>query len=40
VHGALSGLSSHGMPKIEGLMALLADFLDGLIGVRTPEDDG
>jgi Plasmid pRiA4b ORF-3-like protein len=26
VHGALSGLSPHGMPKIEGLMALLADF--------------
>ena len=26
VHGALSGLSSHGLPRIEGLMALLADF--------------
>ena len=26
VHGALSGLSSHGMPRIEGLTALLADF--------------
>jgi hypothetical protein len=26
VYGALSGLSPHGMPKIEGLMALLADF--------------
>jgi hypothetical protein len=34
VHGALSGLSSHGMPKIQGLMALLADF--GIIASRDP----
>jgi hypothetical protein len=34
VHGALSGLSSHGMPKIEGLMALLADF--GIIAKAGP----
>ena len=34
VHGALSGLSSHGMPKIEGLMALLADF--GMIAKARP----
>jgi len=26
VYGVLSGLSSHGMPRIEGLTALLADF--------------
>lgn len=26
VHGALSGLGPHGMPRIEGLTALLADF--------------
>lgn len=30
VHGALSRLSSHGMPRIEGLTALLADF--GIVG--------
>ena len=34
VRGALSGLSSHGMPKIEGLMALLADF--GIITMAGP----
>ncbi len=34
VHGALSGLSSHGMPRIEGLMALLADF--GIIAKARP----
>ena len=34
VHGALSGLSPHGMPKIEGLMALLADF--GIIAKAGP----
>ena len=34
VHGALSGLSSHGMPKIEGLMALLSDF--GIIAKAGP----
>ena len=34
VHGALSGLSRHGMPKIEGLMALLADF--GIIAKAGP----
>lgn len=34
VHGALSGLSSHGMPRIEGLMALLADF--GMIAKAGP----
>ena len=34
VYGALSGLSSHGMPKIEGLMALLADF--GIIAKAGP----
>ena len=34
VHGTLSGLSSHGMPKIEGLMALLADF--GIIAKARP----
>jgi hypothetical protein len=34
VHGALSGLSPHGMPKIEGLLALLADF--GIIAKAGP----
>ena len=34
VHGALSGLSSHGMPRIEGLTALLADF--GMIATARP----
>jgi hypothetical protein len=34
VHGALSRLSSHGMPKIEGLTALLADF--GIIAKARP----
>jgi hypothetical protein len=34
VHGALSGLSSHGMPRIEGLTALLADF--GMITKTKP----
>jgi hypothetical protein len=34
VHGALSGLSSHGMPRIEGLTALLADF--GMIAKARP----
>ncbi len=34
VHGALSGLSSHGMPRIEGLTALLADF--GMIAEARP----
>jgi hypothetical protein len=34
VHGALSGLSSRGMPRIEGLMALLADF--GMIAKARP----
>lgn len=34
VHDALSGLSSHGMPKIEELMALLADF--GMIAKTRP----
>jgi pRiA4b ORF-3-like protein len=34
VHGALSGLSSHGMPRIEGLTALLADF--GIIAKARP----
>ncbi|HEY6313709.1 MAG TPA: plasmid pRiA4b ORF-3 family protein [Streptosporangiaceae bacterium] len=34
VYGALSGLSSHGMPRIEGLMALLADF--GMIAKARP----
>ena len=34
VHGALSGLSSHGMPRIDGLMALLADF--GLVAQARP----
>ena len=34
VHGALSGLSSHGMPRIEGLTALLADF--GIIAKAGP----
>ena len=34
VHGALSGLSSHGTPRIEGLMALLADF--GIIAKVRP----
>ena len=34
VYGVLSGLSSHGMPKIEGLTALLADF--GMIAKAGP----
>jgi hypothetical protein len=34
VYGALSGLSPHGMPKIEGLTALLADF--GIIAKAGP----
>ncbi len=34
VHGTLSGLSSHGVPKIEGLTALLADF--GMIAKAGP----
>jgi len=34
VHDALSGLSSHGMPRIEGLTALLADF--GMIATARP----
>ena len=34
VHGALSGLSSHGMPRIEGLTALLTDF--GMIAKARP----
>jgi hypothetical protein len=34
VYDALSGLSSHGMPKIEGLKALLADF--GIIAKAGP----
>jgi hypothetical protein len=34
VHGALAGLSPHGMPRIEGLTALLADF--GLIAKARP----
>ena len=34
VHGALSGLSSRGMPRIEGLTALLADF--GIIAKARP----
>jgi hypothetical protein len=34
VYGTLSGLSSHGIPGIEGLMALLADF--GMIAVARP----
>ena len=34
VNGALSRLSSHGMPRIEGLTALLADF--GIIAKARP----
>ncbi len=34
VYGVLSGLSSHGMPRIEGLTALLADF--GMIAKARP----
>jgi hypothetical protein len=34
VHGALSRLSWHGMPRIEGLTALLADF--GIIAKARP----
>ena len=34
VYGVLSGLSSHGIPKIEGLTALLADF--GMITKTKP----
>ena len=34
VHGALSRLSSHGIPRIEGLTALLADF--GMIAKARP----
>ena len=34
VHDALSGLSSHGVPRIEGLTALLADF--GMIAMARP----
>jgi hypothetical protein len=36
VHGALSGVSSHGMPRIEGLTALLADF--GMIAKARPAE--
>jgi hypothetical protein len=36
VHGALSGVSSHGMPRIEGLAALLADF--GMIAKARPAE--